>query len=160
MKTRTVLVLFFLLGVASEAPATTHNLSAIINQAQEVPPTGSGGSGTAAVTYDDVTGQLSWNISWGGLTGPATGMHFHGNAPIGVNAGVQVDIGAISGLNSPSIGNTNITAVQGQNLLNGLWYINIHTGQFPGGEIRGQVLAGSVAVEEATWSGVKALYDD
>jgi hypothetical protein len=87
-------------------------------------------------------------------------MHFHGPAPAGANAGVQVNIGLISGLTSPSIGNTIITALQGTDLLNGLWYINIHTGQFAGGEIRGQVLTGSVAVEEATWSGVKALYED
>jgi hypothetical protein len=161
VKTRTAIAfLILLLGVVSEAPATTHNLSAIINQAQEVPPSGSGGTGSATVTYDDVSHALTWNISWSGLSGPATLMHFHGPAPVGANAGVQVNIGLISGLTSPSIGNTIITAAQGTDLLNGLWYINIHTGQFPGGEIRGQVLTGSVAVEEATWSGVKALYDE
>jgi hypothetical protein len=41
---------------------------------------------------------------------------------------------------SPAIGSTNISAAQGADLLNGLWYINIHSEQFTGGEIRGQVL--------------------
>jgi len=156
----TAIAMLLLLGVASAASATTHNLSATINQAQEVPPSGSGATGSATVTYDDVSGQLSWNISWSGLSGAATGMHFHGNAPAGVNAGIQVNIGAISGLVSPSIGNAIITAVQGANLLNNLWYINIHTTLNPGGEIRGQVLLPVVSIEEETWSGVKALYNE
>jgi hypothetical protein len=66
-------------------------------------------------------------------------MHFHGPAAPGVNAGVQVNIGSISGLNSASIGSATITALQTASFLDNLWYINIHTSQFPGGEIRGQV---------------------
>ena len=67
-------------------------------------------------------------------------MHFHGPALTNQNAGVQVDFGAISGTVSPSIGNTVIGAGQAADLLAELWYINIHTAAFPGGEIRGQVL--------------------
>lgn len=157
---RTATALFLSLAFASGAMATTHNLTATIDQAQEVPPSGSGATGSATITYDDVSGALSWNVSWSGLSGAATGMHFHGPAGAGVNAGVQVNIGAVSGLTSPSIGGMNISAAQGNDLLAGLLYINIHSAQFPGGEIRGQVVVTVVSVEEKTWSGVKALYED
>jgi hypothetical protein len=54
---------------------------------------------------------------------------------------VQVDIGAISGgVVSPMIGNTVINDTQEADLLAGLWYVNIHSSVFPGGEIRGQVV--------------------
>jgi len=71
---------------------------------QEVPPSGSTGTGSGIASYDDVTNELSWAISWSGLTGSAVAMHFHGSALPGQNAGVQVDIGSLSGLASPSIG--------------------------------------------------------
>ena len=128
--------------LAVPAHAVIIPLSATIDCVQEVPSTCSGtsGSGSASITLDNVTNLLSWNISWSGLTGSPTGMHFHGPAAAGVNAGIRVDIGAISGLSSPSVGSTNISAAQASDLLNGLWYINIHTAAFPGGEIRGQVI--------------------
>ena len=66
-------------------------------------------------------------------------MHFHGSAAPGTNAGVQVNIGAISGTSSPSAGSTTITPTQATGLLDDLWYVNIHTSTFPGGEIHGQV---------------------
>ncbi len=59
---------------------------------------------------------------------------------MGVNAGVQFDIGAVSGLASPMVGNATITAQQADDLISGLWYVNIHTTAFGGGEIRGQVV--------------------
>ena len=126
----------------SKADADISNLIATIDGAQANAGAGTGslGTGTGIMTYDDVTGVLSWDISWGGLSGNETVMHFHGPAPPGVNAGVQVDFGAISGTTSPLIGSSVITAGQAADLLADLWYINIHTDQFPGGEIRGQVL--------------------
>lgn len=134
------LVAFAVLALPAGALATIHSFNATINAAQEVPPTGTGGTGTGTVTYNDVSGILGWTVTWSGLTGAATLMHFHGPAAIGVNAGVQVDIGAISGLTSPSTGSVAISAAQGAQLLAGLWYINIHTALNGGGEIRGQVL--------------------
>jgi hypothetical protein len=125
-----------------DAQATVHPLSAFIDgaQANAGAGTGSPGTGSAIMTYDDATGLFSWEITWSGLLGDETLAHFHGPALPNQNAGIQVDIGAISGLVSPSIGSTNITGSQADDLLDGLWYINIHTDQFAGGEIRGQVV--------------------
>lgn len=143
------------------APAALINMSASLSGDQEVPPTSSSGSGSASILFDDASNQLNWTITFSGLTGAATGAHFHGPAPAGTNASVQVNIGSISGLTSPMIGATAISEAQEADLLAGLWYINIHTAQFPGGEIRGQVLTQVVPLPAAAWllaSGVAGLF--
>jgi hypothetical protein len=52
---------------------------------------------------------------------------------------VRVDIGMISGLNSPMIGQAILSQPAENGLLSGNWYINIHTAVNRPGEIRGQV---------------------
>ncbi len=121
------------------AQAAIINWTSSLDEAQEVAPSGSTASGSAFGTLDDTSLLLSWNITWSGLTGPALAMHFHGPAAPGVNAGVQVNVGLLSGLTSPSIGSATITSLQAADFLANLWYLNIHTEAFPGGEIRGQV---------------------
>lgn len=128
------------LALPSPTLASIVSLTAVLDSSQEVPPSVSPGSGSATMSFDTVSNLFSWDIAFADLTGPAVAAHFHGPAPPGANAGVQVDIGAISGLTSPMIGSTTITDAQESDLLAGLWYINIHTENFPPGEIRGQVL--------------------
>jgi len=132
-------------GVSS---AAIIDWTAVIDGSQEVPASNSTATGLGMGTLDTISGLLDWNISWQGLT--AAAMHFHGAAAPGSNAGVVVDIGALSGgLTSAAIGSTTITAAQIADLQDGLWYINIHTAAFPGGEIRGQVNV--VPVPAAVW---------
>lgn len=136
-------IVALLLGVVLAVPvgATVFNFQAVIDgaQANAGAGTGSPATGSATVLFDDVTNLLSWNISWSGLLGTLSVAHFHGPAPAGVSAGVQVNfLGIAPG--PPSIGSTTITPAQGTDLVNGLWYINIHSSAFPPGEIRGQVL--------------------
>lgn len=107
---------------------------------QEAPPVSTDATGFAAVTYDPLTNLLSWDVEFADIDTSITGAHFHGPAALGVNAGVQVNIGAISGLESPLIGSTTITDDQESQLLDGLWYVNIHSTANPGGELRGQVV--------------------
>jgi hypothetical protein len=111
-----------------------------IDGLQEVPPVATPGFGTGTVTLDTGSNMLSWNIQWQDLIGDTTLMHFHGPANPGDNAGVEVNIGSISGLVSPSIGSTTISPAQAADLVAGLWYVNIHSTFKPGGEIRGQVV--------------------
>ena len=63
--------------------------------------------------------------------------HFHGPAMPGSNAGVVVPFPTAA---SPAEGMVNLTAAQATDLMTGKWYVNVHTAQNPGGEIRGQVL--------------------
>ncbi|HEX6067639.1 MAG TPA: CHRD domain-containing protein, partial [Nitrososphaera sp.] len=57
----------------------------------------------------------------------------------GANAGVQLNIGEVSGLSSPMVGTAELNEEQATTLLDGELYINIHTEENPDGEIRGQV---------------------
>ena len=76
------------------AGAAIVNLSATIDGGQEVPAVTTLGTGAATMTFDDMSNLLSWNITFSGLSGPATAAHFHGAALAGSNAGIQVNIGA------------------------------------------------------------------
>ena len=121
--------------------------------AQEAPSNAFTGTGRAVVALDDALNLLSWNITWTNLTSGPTAMHFHGPAGPGTNAAVQVNVGIISGLSSPSIGSTTISSSIASNFPAGLEYLNIHSATLPGGEIRGQVvlvpLAPNVALSGA-----------
>ena len=124
---------------AAPAHATIFNLYANLDGAQV--PAVTPATGTAIVTYDDVSNLLSWTITYSGLLGPINNAHFHGPAAPGVNAGVRVGIPFNPGVTADTlIGSTNITDPFEVELLSQLWYINIHSTVFPGGEIRGQVI--------------------
>lgn len=96
--------------------------------------------GEASGTLDSTTGAITWEVTWSGLSGDATMMHFHGPAPLGKNAGVLVDMGKVSGMKSPSKGTATISPDQVKQVMDSMWYVNVHTAANPGGEIRGQVL--------------------
>jgi len=117
--------------------------------------TASSGIGTATIDYDTDTNLLSWSIIWSGLTGTPTAMHFHGAALPNQNAGVQVNTGVAG---PPVVGNAVLTPSQEADLLAGLWYINLHTTAFPGGEIRGNIMEPTVDEKNLSMGSVKALY--
>lgn len=130
-----------LVGVTSSAQGAIWGLNVLMDGLQEVPPNASPASGVITGNYDDVTNSLAFNVNWSGLLGTTSAAHFHGPAIPGVNAGVQIGwTGFPTGVTSGTYSNTfALTAVQEGDLLNGLWYANIHTQAFPGGEIRGQL---------------------
>ena len=136
---RVLVIAVVMAAVAGTANAATINLFANMDgpSANAGAGTGSPGIGTGVITLDTATNLLTWNISWSGLLGTPTLMHFHGPALPNQNAGVQVGTGVAG---PPVIGNAVINATQEADLLAGLWYLNLHTTQFGGGEIRGQVV--------------------
>jgi hypothetical protein len=121
--------------MTAQAPAGVA-LRATLSGAQEVPPVNTAGGGSANITYDQASKRLSWTVTYGGLTGPATAAHFHGPAGPGQNAGVALPIQLGP---SPVAGQATLTDAQAADLLAGRWYLNIHTAAHGGGEIRGQV---------------------
>jgi hypothetical protein len=121
----------------ASANAATIQLRAWLNGAQEVPPVATAATGLAIVTYDTDSGQLTWNVSYSGLSSAINGAHFHGPTPAGIDAGITVPMTAGP---SPIISSATINATQAAELLSGQWYVNIHSTNFGGGEIRGQVL--------------------
>lgn len=111
---------------------------AALGGAAEVPATASKGTGAAAVNADPATKQVSWSVSYAGLTGPVTAAHIHCGAPAGANSGVAVDFGKT--LASPIQGSGAMTDPQMADLNAGKCYVNIHTEANKGGEIRGQLM--------------------
>jgi hypothetical protein len=113
-------------------------LTATMTGAKEVPPNPGPGTGTLEGVVNMASRELRWNIKCGGLSGPVTGMHFHGPASEAQNAGVVVPI--TGGCDAAGTAGRVVVDQNGlADLLAGKWYVNVHTQAFPGGEIRGQV---------------------
>ena len=157
----TVLVLF------GAAKADQLAFTATLTGSQEVPPTGSPGIGSALVTVDTITNLMTVNVSFAGLVSPTIASHIHCCAGPGVNAMVATTVPTFPGfplgvttgtylqtldLNLASTYNPAFITAHGgtvagaraaflAGLASGQTYLNIHTTQFPGGEIRGQLQA-------------------
>ena len=127
------------------AAATTINLSASIDAAQARAGAGtpSAGLGSATLTFDTTTNLLSWSGSFSDLRSAYLSSGFHGAAAPDGNAVSQLGIPVVldnGNLSGAFNGSATLSAGQATDLLNDLWYINIPSNLFTGGEIRGQVL--------------------
>jgi hypothetical protein len=120
---------------SSTTPANVTFLASL-DGVSETPSTGSTATGTATFTFNPTTYELSGTVSYTGLV--ATAAHIHTGA-IGAAGPVTIDLG--SNLTSPiSLSATVLTAQEQNDLLSGLFYVNVHSAAFPGGEIRGQLV--------------------
>ena len=128
--------------LAGPALAETLNMTAELTGAAEVPANDSAGTGTLEATYDTETMLFTWTVTYEGLTGDATAAHFHGPAAADANAGPVIPIEG--DLASPIEGSATLTEEQASQLQDGLWYFNVHTAEYPDGEIRGQVTASAM----------------
>jgi hypothetical protein len=141
--------------------------TATLTGSQEVPPSGSAGIGSALVTLDTVTNLLTVNVSFAGLGSPTIASHIHCCTPPGANALVATAVPTFPGfplgvttgtylmtfdLTVASTYNPAFITAHGgtvsgamaafiAGLNSGQTYLNIHTTQFQGGEIRGQLNA-------------------
>lgn len=130
----------------------------VMSYAQETPAavtTPSGALGSMDVFYSKSTRTLNYKVTWSGLLDSLSLMHIHGLAPVGYAAGIVQNIVAASNSIYPqktagkftfsqsgTISGTLLVdgvKVKEEDLLNGLYYINIHTTPNPSGEIRGQI---------------------
>jgi hypothetical protein len=114
--------------------------------------TGSGNELPGGISFNTSNMVLSVAIGFGSaagftdLTAPASAMHIHGPAGAGTNAAVLIDLSPyLFSAADPAkggiiMGNVPIPTDDVSNLLAGLLYINIHTTNNPGGEIRGQLI--------------------
>ena len=152
--------------VAHADPLTfTANLSG----ANELPnPVPSPGTGLATVVLDPTAQTIQISATFSGLTSPTiTGAHIHCCAPFGTNSGVATTtpvfpgfpqtgtsgsyISPVFDLTQSLIYNPAFVTAQGSlaaaeaafiaGIVGGQTYFNIHTSNFPGGEIRGQLTA-------------------
>ena len=140
-----------------------------LSGAHELPiPVPSPGTGLATVVLDPTAQTIQINATFSGLTSPnITGAHIHCCAPFGMNAGVATTTPVFPGF--PQVGTSGtyssqvfdltqsliynpvfVTMLGGipqaetaliAGITGGQTYFNIHTSSFPGGEIRGQLIA-------------------
>jgi hypothetical protein len=71
------------LAMVTVATAAPQPIKADLTAKAETPPNGSGGTGSLSGTYDPATRKMTYEVTYSGLTGPATAAHFHAPAPVG-----------------------------------------------------------------------------
>lgn len=131
---------------------------ATMNGPSEVPATTSAGTGTFTATFDTSTKIFTYDVTFTGLTSAAILAHIHGPATTTQAAGTTVDFSSLAGATFDLGGtlgkghgavvlsaSTSITSgMNGDSLKKllfaGLTYVNIHTANNSGGEIRGQII--------------------
>ncbi|WP_414660239.1 CHRD domain-containing protein [Horticoccus sp. 23ND18S-11] len=119
-------------------------LRATINAAQENPATSSPATGSAIMLYDVGTNLFDLIVTINGMANTATASHIH-EAAAGVNGPVVTNLGADAVYTRT--GTTLTASFRGirhggdrLKLIQGGAYFNIHSAQFPGGEVRGQLI--------------------
>ncbi|MGI8905734.1 MAG: CHRD domain-containing protein [Candidatus Sumerlaeaceae bacterium] len=121
-----------------------------------VAPTGTTAntSGTVSLNVDANTGALSYDIRWSDLTGTVTGLHLHGATAAEQTTGTTFDLNpAITAATGSASGSITLSTWQVTDLLNGLWYCDLHTAANPSGELRGQLLFDSAAFKTVAFTG-------
>jgi hypothetical protein len=113
------------------------HLTAALYGASEVPAVTTPATGTATVEVDRGTRVVRWIVTYDGLSGPLRAVHFHGPAAPGANAPVVVPLSVGP---SPIEGQAQLSDINVADLIQGRYYINLHTAANPNGEIRGQVV--------------------
>jgi len=119
----------------SATEATQRTLVADLRGAQEVPPVVTNAYGAGRFVVDTGAKTVTYHISFHGLSSAETAAHIHGAAGPGVNTGIKHNLG----VGNPKVGVWNYDPADEADILAGLMYVNIHTVNFPGGEIRGQI---------------------
>ena len=122
--------------------------SATYSGAQEVPAVVSPGTGTISGVYNDVNNTIYFTLSFSGLLTNTAAAHFHAPAAAGGTSGVihgypGFPSGVTGATSGTYTGSFEITEERETFLKNGLWYSNIHTTGFLGGEIRAQIILGA-----------------
>jgi glucose/arabinose dehydrogenase/plastocyanin len=122
---------------------------AAMNGASERPnPAATPGRGSAILLL--VGDKLTINADYRGLLSTATAAHIHGSANTEAAAGVMVDLaphnGGAWGQTGTFSGTLTLSPNQIAALVDGLTYLNVHTTNYPGGEIRGQIFPASAAI--------------
>jgi len=108
-----------------------------MNGASEVPAVPGNGTATASLTF--VGSRLFYTVNYSGLSSAGTAMHIHGPADPTVGAGVLVPLNSPIGTNGTVSGSVALAPQIMAYLLAGQTYLNIHTVNNGGGEIRGQI---------------------
>lgn len=129
-------------GLASASASSTHKISASLRAKQEVPKQvvkapNAKGSFTGTIVQKGKNATLKFELSYSGLSGPATAAHIH-LGKRGVAGNVLVPLCA-GNCHSGMKGTATLKSDVVDKIERGQTYVNVHTAKNPNGEIRGQV---------------------
>jgi hypothetical protein len=138
---RLVLIALTVVALSSSA-AFAQTLGAVMTGSQEVPPTTTPGFGNATVTFDSTRTNITVTITVANLGAPINNFHIH-EGPAGTAGPVVINLIGLGGTftNGTMTGTFPVDAAVAQRMLQnpGNFYVNVHTTQFPGGAVRGQL---------------------
>lgn len=171
MRALTIALALAASSLAAPAAAAVFTFEAILDGPSEAPPNASPGTGFARVVFDDVAQTMSVQAEFQDLIGITTAAHIHGPTaapgtgtapvmtaapsfplfPLGVTSGSFSNVFDMTLANSYNPGflnnltNLGSVATASSTMLtamrDGKAYFNIHTVEYPGGEIRGFLTA-------------------
>jgi hypothetical protein len=120
-----------------------YTLSGDANGSQVVPATTANGSATFSGTFNPTSRLLNYTAGWNGLSGaPVTAGFYTGSAGVnGTASGMPWTLGEGTAATGKISGSVYLTPEQASELTSGLWYYSFGTGNYPEGEIRGQITA-------------------
>lgn len=172
MRLRYLFALLLLAPAAMASPASADTgWATTMSGANVVPPNASTATGTGTFVLNDAQTSFHFHVQYSGLLSNRTLAHIH-NAAVGVNGSVKRTFAGPNG-EVPGPGGTSdtfdgdwtttqtveaLTAAQVTELFAGRWYVNIHSVNLPGGEIRGQIVPDVTPTSSSTWGRLKQLY--
>jgi len=107
-----------------------------LNGAGEIPAVSTAGTGTGLLTV--ISNRMSYSFTFANLSTTASLAHIHGpGSPSTPSAGVLIGFSPPAAASGTFSGTATLSSLQLFYLINGMTYANIHTGNNPGGEIRG-----------------------
>lgn len=132
----TLLVLVLFVGYITSCNDDDDDPGSVVNVAYKANFTKSANevetsaTGTATAMFNPSTLELSYSATWSGLGSNAVNMHFHNAGP------VMADIPGFPTATGGTVsGKVTLTSAQASDLAAGKIYIQIHTANYPAGEV-------------------------
>lgn len=139
-------------GALAFSSGGTVMYAADLRPSNEVPAVNSNAVGSAFVQFNPINNTIAWEAHTLGIASP-TLAHIHRgaagvNGPVVINFATSPDqiqggrtsgSGPISAVQTSNLQQSDLTALSNAATASG-YYVNIHSGAFPGGEVRGQLV--------------------
>jgi hypothetical protein len=126
------------LRVGAQTTKTVLPFTVLLNGASQIPPVTTEATALGTLTLE--ASNLTYNINFAGLSAPATAAEIHAAATATNTAGVIIPLSVPAATSGTIGGRADVTPDQVADIVNGMAYVNIHTTNNPGGEIRGQIV--------------------